>query len=174
MLRMSLKVTLLKIILVQRKFLLLMTLLLQNSIPFPVLTLNVKEYEERCSNLPEVPESPDPNEDIEARLLRLKFFNKTWINHNKTDQELSDEVTDRFERIQSVATSRSPKENTEVNVVKTAKPDVTEGVFSTREDTQEFNRWYYDQIAKSSGKRAALLVLLVKLLKIISTTNKLD
>ena len=44
---------------------------------------NVRDYEEKCSNLPAVPGETDPDEVIETQLLKLKFFNKTWVN-NKT------------------------------------------------------------------------------------------
>ena len=105
-----------------------------------------------CSNLPTVPEAFDPNEQIESRLLQLKFFNQTWLKNNKTDKEISDDVTRRFEKLQNVAISSSTKDTTEVNGDKIVKSDNIEPVFSTKEDTQNFNQWYYDHISKTSGK----------------------
>ena len=35
---------------------------------------DVNDYENKCSNLPTVPEAFDPNAEIESRLLKIKFF----------------------------------------------------------------------------------------------------
>ena len=56
---------------------------------------DVKDFEEKCSNLPAVPVEENPDEEIEARLLKLKSFNKTVFQDDKTDKEISDEINRR-------------------------------------------------------------------------------
>ena len=64
-----------------------------------------------------------------------------------------EEINQRFEVVKNVAVTNSGTENeVNVDVVITTKPEETEPVFSTWEDTQEFNKWYYHTIAKSRGK----------------------
>ena len=72
---------------------------------------DVKDFEEKCSNLPAVPEETDSYEDIESRLLNLKFFNQNYLNDAKTDDEISDEFNGRFEKIKNVAVNNAVKEN---------------------------------------------------------------
>ena len=72
---------------------------------------DVKDFEEKCSNLPAVPEETNPDEEIEARLLNLKFFNQNYLNDAKTDKEISDEFNGRFEKIKNMAVNNAVKEN---------------------------------------------------------------
>ena len=51
-----------------------------------------------------------------------------------------------------MAVTNSVRE-TEVKIDKTSKPEAVEPVFSTKEDTEEFNQWYYDKINTSNGKK---------------------
>ena len=64
---------------------------------------DVKYYEELCEKLPTVPE--DLEDEIESKLKKLRKFNKSQ-NNGKTDEEISEEVNKRFERIKLVANSK--------------------------------------------------------------------
>ena len=71
---------------------------------------------------------------------------------DKTDKEIFDETNDRFETIKNMAVTNTVKE-TEVKINKTSKPEATEPVFSTKEEKEEFNKWYYETTKKSNGKK---------------------
>ena len=71
--------------------------------------------------------------DIEARLLKLKFFRSTWCCSEPVDETEPDEMTPPVE-----AKHSEPKRNTTVVI------DVP--VYSTKEDVKDFNNWYLEQI----------------------------
>ena len=51
-----------------------------------------------------------------------------------------------------MAVNKAVKEN-EVKINKTSEPEAIEPVFSTKEEREEFNEWYYGKINKSNGKK---------------------
>ena len=82
----------------------------------------VKEYEENCLNPTAIPQEVDSDEAIESRLLNLKFFNQNYLYGDKTNKEISDESTERFETIKDMAVINSVKDN-EVKNNLASKPE---------------------------------------------------
>ena len=124
----------------------------------------VKAYEAVCENLPVVPADNDLDKDIESKLNDLKTFNQFFLYNGKTEEEMSDEVNDRFEDIKTkvVTVNRKAKEvtiddatetkNFEALVTPQTCEDLITPVYSTPEDVHNFNAWYYEQLEKKSTK----------------------
>ena len=98
-----------------------------------------KVQESQLENLPNVPEGEDPfdsqnsvEKDIEARLLKLKFFRKTWCSEPFGETEPV-EMTPTV-----VAKLSQPKRN----VAKAIEVPISR----SKEDVEEFNKWYLKQI----------------------------
>ena len=101
-------------------------------------------------------------EDLEKRLTKLKFFNKTWLkdedvpkiynSENETDPEVpntahDDAMVEKNDADQAVVDSIK-EENADETMLDT-KEDKIEPVFSTKEEIEAFNAWYYQKIAES-------------------------
>ena len=105
---------------------------------------NVKEYEQVCSNLPSVPTEKD--EVIESRLFKLKSFNKALEENVETSEEVSNEVNRRFEKIKNNGLkAKSDEDRVKVEEIKP--------VFATKEDTDAFNEWYWQEVDNQNEKR---------------------
>ena len=78
--------------------------------------------------------------DIEARLLRLKFFRKTWCAEPIEQTEPEDEISPK------VVQTSEPKR----------KPDVIidDPILNTKEETAKFNDWYLQKIGANSNASA--------------------
>ena len=93
------------------------------------------------------------DENIEARLLQLKFFRKTWCSEEPTDQ--TEPVTE------------APSD-----VLKTAKPKrkakVVEEVptYTTKEEADKFNDWYIQKIGANTNTFADALKVEVQATKV--------
>ena len=126
----------------------------------------VKLQESFMENLPEVPvteliddQSSAVDLDIEARLLKLKFFRKAWCSAEPTDQtEPEKEVP--------LDVVRSYKPKRKVEVVK----DVP--TYSTKEETDKFNNWYLQQIGANSNTSADASNNEVQATKVVSEQDK--
>ena len=103
-----------------------------------------KCQESLVENLPNVPNTDEffddqnsVDEDIEARLCKLKFFRKTWCSAETSDRTEPEEV------IAPVVTKISePKRNADVvNVIP---------IYSTKEEAEMFNDWYLKRIGAIS------------------------
>ena len=111
---------------------------------------DAKLQENLLKNLPEVPETEFLDDessavdlDIEARLLRLKFFRKTWC------PEPSDQTEPEKEAPPDVVNSSKPKR----------KSEVVEKVptYTTKEEAEKFNYWYPQRIFTNSNISADAL-----------------
>ena len=116
------------------------------------------EYFEEEDDLkfPEVPNDiPDPkkaevwnvDKEIESRLVKLKFFNQTWLKDvtesKKTDNEVSKTdilIEDTDDQLVAVEEENNVKPSHEMAL--DPKAIETEPVFSTKEDADAFNDWY--------------------------------
>ena len=99
-----------------------------------------KCQESLIENLPEVPvtkffDAPSSavDLDIEDRLLKLKFFRKTWCCSEPGGETKPGEMTPTV-----VAKLSKPKRNVAAVI------DVP--IYSTKEDVEDFNNWYLEQI----------------------------
>ena len=101
-------------------------------------------------------------EDLEKRLTKLKFFNKTWLKNenipeiykleNEAGLEVSntahdDAVVEKENEDQVVV--NSIKEDIAAETMLDIKDDKIEPVFSTKEEIEAFNAWYYQKIAEN-------------------------
>ena len=104
-------------------------------------------------NLPDVPATEffddqistvDVMVNIKARLVKLKFFRKTWCTGPSDQTE--------------------PEEKIPLDVVKTSKPKrkvqvvIDAPIYSTNEETDKFNDWYLNKIGFSSHRSQLLLM----------------
>ena len=139
--------------------------------------LNERLEQEENLNLPEVPggalepvkaelvnygTKANSFEDLEKRLTKLKFFNKTWLKNenipviykpeNEAGLEVSntahdDAVVEKENEDQVVV--NSIKEDIAAETMLDIKDDKIEPVFSTKEEIEAFNAWYYQKIAEN-------------------------
>ena len=135
--------------------------------------LKLDEYfdQENDIYLPEVPsEILEPkkadlvyrDEEIERRLTKLKFFNQTWLNDaiktrptkSKTYPEVpsgSHDTIDDNEEVTMVEVGHNKELTSEpILDLKVLK---TEPFYSTKEDAEAFNDWYYKHISESKSKQ---------------------
>ena len=99
------------------------------------------QYQESLvENLPNVPDTDEffvcqnsVDLDIEARLLKLKFFRRTWCCSEPSGETEPGEMTPPV-----VAKLSKPKGNVAAVI------DVP--IYSTKEDVKDFNNWYLEQI----------------------------
>ena len=133
------------------------------------------EYEEKEEDLklPEIPselldpmevETVDLDKEIESRLTKLKFFNKTWfeevpknltIKSEKTDDEVSrtvNEAVNNDENEDPAIKLDLELNDHEADRVLDFEEVEREPVFSTKEDAEAFNDWYYEKISQSKAK----------------------
>ena len=109
----------------------------------------VKSQEYLVDKLPEVPTSDDafdedPNsveKDIEARLLSLKRFRKTWCSEQPYGETEPVDMTSAV-----VAKPSVPKRKSE---------DVDSLISSSKEDVKNFNDWYLVKIGAKSNSSPA-------------------
>ena len=100
-----------------------------------------KKQELLVESLPNVPADTDEffddhnlvDQNIEARLLQLKFFRKTWCSEEPTDQ--TEPVT---EAPPEVVNTSKPKRN--------AKVVEEVPTYATKEEADKFNDWYLKRI----------------------------
>ena len=113
-----------------------------------------KAQEDLLDNLPEVPASDDAFDDdpiskvkdIEARLLRLKRFRKTWCS----DEQPHDE-TEPVDMTPAVAAKPSvPKRKSEIVDVSLSS--------SSKLYVKNFNDWYLEKIGAKSNSSPADII----------------
>ena len=133
------------------------------------LMLDEHDKEKEYLDLPEVPsdsqeqkkaEKVDLDEEIASRLTKLKFLNKTWLKNvqrnisiksNKTDPEAlkaTHEVVDDSDD-EKVAAEGNNSEELEIQPVLDSTAIKTDPFFSSKEDADAFNDWYYKKISES-------------------------
>ena len=95
-------------------------------------------------------------------MTKLKFFNKTWLKNeddpkiynseNDTDPKVSDTAHDdtmvknqNSDQVDVDSIKEESAEETMLNI----KEDKIEPVFSTKEEIEAFNAWYYQKIAEN-------------------------
>ena len=128
---------------------------------------DIKAYEDVCSNLPPAPTDLDVK--IEEQLQNLRVFNKIWLDEGKT-VEVLDNVTVRFDQlitkkcVDKIDNTKTKPATAEAKLhIKNENDPLENGhayitgasftpVFSTAEDQEAFNAWYYDQLDKKSAK----------------------
>ena len=103
---------------------------------------NDVEIFEALKNLPKVPTDPvfrtKGCEEIEDKLLKLKFFNKTWLQDKSSDpQHAEDKTSTQVE--DSADASKEP-----IDIEEHVEP-----FFSSSDDQQDFNDWYEQKIEES-------------------------
>ena len=103
-----------------------------------------KFQESLVENLPDAPvteffdnQSSAVDVEIEARLMKLKFFRKAWCT------EPSDQTEPEEEILPQVVKTSEPKRKSDVII------DVP--ILSTKEETEKFNDWYLKKIGFSSA-----------------------
>ena len=105
---------------------------------------------------------PNPFEDIESRLTKLKFFNQTWLKNENVlkDHLVKPDQNQNVPEVSSTSQDNALVENEkEVPADDSIKEEVPgeqgaeaveiEPVFSSKEDIKAFNDWYYSKIAKN-------------------------
>ena len=79
-------------------------------------------------------------------LFKLKSFNKALEENVETSEEVSNEVNRRFEKIKNNGLkAKSDEDRVKVEEIKP--------VFSTKEDTDSFNEWYWQEVDNQNEKR---------------------
>ena len=105
--------------------------------------------ENLVKNLPEVPKETEDgiaNEntavdiEIEARLMKLKIFNRSWSKKKVVLETSASQI------------EANHRESNEIKVEK------TEPVFSSHQDREDFNSWYDDKVKRQNRKRRTLKV----------------
>ena len=121
-----------------------------------------KAQENLLDNLPEVPASDDAfdddpiseERDIEARLLRLKRFRKTWCSEQPPGETEPGDMTPAV-----VAKPSVPKRKSEIVDVSLSS--------SSKLDVKNFNDWYLEKIGAKSNSSPADLNVQVKTTKVV-------
>jgi len=103
-----------------------------------------------CDSLPEVPN--DINEEIESKLLKLKFFNQVWLSDNKTEKTCIGNTNKIPESPGKEVTNDESKMKVVKGNIATANTSNDVPVYSTPDDKKEFNTWYHEEISKMSPK----------------------
>ena len=102
-------------------------------------------------------------EDLENRLTKLKFFNKTWLGNenvsklnkmknNENGPKVSDTVHDNAmvkNQNSDQVDVDSIKDEIADDTMLDIKEDKIDPVFSTKEEIEAFNAWYYQKIAEN-------------------------
>ena len=111
----------------------------------------------------------DLDDKIEDKLMKLKRFNQTWLGNCQTDEEICEEVNERFEKLKLISNDElEPKLKGLDKESKNAADKLMEAkdlidkketidvipVCSTSADSRLFNEWYENQIItrRSQGK----------------------
>ena len=111
---------------------------------------------------------PNPFQDIENRLTKLKFFNQTWLKNENVTKVHPVKPDENDPKVPSNAHDDAVDENEidvpaddsikEVPVEESTEVIEIEPVFSSKEEIEAFNEWYYNKIAENKTPKKIKLI----------------
>ena len=130
----------------------------QDELKLPDVPSGTPEHDK--SEVGKLDTKPNPFEDIESRLTKLKFFNKTWLKNEHVSKIHPVKSGQNVPKVSSNAQENAIVENEkEVPIVDSIKEEIAdepvtiEPVFSTKEEIDAFNDWYYKKIAENKIRK---------------------